>query len=398
MKKIIVGCLITCCAVAANAELLWELNANSFTNSGPYAEGEVWTASTGSVVGTIRDQHASGTMTRSAATVAGGISSTVISYKLVKDTYVHNNTLGLGVRGAPVVFTGDVSVELWVGSTVSNKIHAVFETGGTGKGLSLTIADDDDDGFEDEMCFAIGGTVAGGGNVITNVPETFFDGNLNQVVLTYDSVSGTASIYYNGSFLASGSVGAGVDWNGTDTFGIWGGAGSIGANTLDIIDDAAILGGKGDVGMVRVYTHVLSLNEVGQSYHAVLGSSYEIWAASYNLQEPASGDDDHDGLSNIYEYGLGGNPTNASDQGTSPEFGMMTDGGSNVFSYVYPQLSDPESGLAYFLETCTDLVSGAWTNAGYTVEGTNATGGALDFVTNTTGTIEGQKFIRLIIE
>ncbi len=45
-----------------------------------------------------------------------------------------------------------------------------------------------------------------------------------------------------------------------------------------------------------------------------------------------------------------------------------------------------------------DLVVGDWANVGYTITGTNITSGDLDFVTNTTGTVEDEKFIRLMIE
>jgi len=73
-------------------------------------------------------------------------------------------------------------------------------------------------------------------------------------------------------------------------------------------------------------------------------------------------------------------------------------GGTNWFGYVYPQLSNTNSGLSYFLELTTNLVSGIWTNSGYSVLGTNVTGGDLNFVTNITDTVDDQKFIRLIIE
>jgi len=125
---------------------------------------------------------------------------------------------------------------------------------------------------------------------------------------------------------------------------------------------------------------------------------YEGWATNYNLVEPETGDDDNDGLSNIYEYGLGGDPTNALDQGTSPVFGIENDGGTNTFGYIHPQLAATNSGITYHLELNTDLVAGTWINAGYLVIGTNDTGGELDFVTNVTSTVEDEKFIRLIIE
>jgi hypothetical protein len=125
---------------------------------------------------------------------------------------------------------------------------------------------------------------------------------------------------------------------------------------------------------------------------------YYAWASSYHLAGGPSGDDDQDGLSNIHEYGVGGDPTDALNQGTSPEFSIVNSGGGNVFSYVYPQRSGSGSELSYTLELNTNLVSGVWTNAGYAVMGTNVTGGSLDFVTNVTDTAEDQKFIRLVIE
>jgi len=59
-------------------------------------------------------------------------------------------------------------------------------------------------------------------------------------------------------------------------------------------------------------------------------------------------------LVNVYEYGLGGDPTNATDQGISPVYST----GGEVLTYIYPQLSDPGHGLDYHLETRDDLVGG----------------------------------------
>ena len=127
-------------------------------------------------------------------------------------------------------------------------------------------------------------------------------------------------------------------------------------------------------------------------------SAYNQWAASYGLTGGQADDDDGDGLLNLYEYGLTGDPTNSADQGVSPVFAIVDDAGTSYFSYVHPQLAGPDSGVAYSLELNTGLVSGTWTNAGYAVLGTNDTGGELDFVTNLTSTAEDTKFIRLIIE
>lgn len=126
---------------------------------------------------------------------------------------------------------------------------------------------------------------------------------------------------------------------------------------------------------------------------------YTLWAGGWMVDIGTETNDyDVDGLLNVYEYGLGGDPTNALDQGVSPVFEIVDDGGSDVFRYIHPQLSDPNSGLDYHLELNTDLATGSWVDAGYTVSGTNVTVGTLDFVTNTTDTVDGEKFIRLIIE
>ena len=127
---------------------------------------------------------------------------------------------------------------------------------------------------------------------------------------------------------------------------------------------------------------------------------YEAWAAGWGVGIGAETEDpDNDGLSNLYEFGLDGDPTNEFDQGTSPIFGVVEVDGTNIFSYIHPQRSDPDSGLAYSLALATDLVAADWvTNTGYIVTGTNDTDGTLDFVTNATDMVASQKFIRLIVE
>ncbi len=128
-----------------------------------------------------------------------------------------------------------------------------------------------------------------------------------------------------------------------------------------------------------------------------VAGGYAGWAGGWGVDIGADTNDyDADGLNNLYEFGLGGDPTNVLDQGTSPTFGIADEGGA--FSYVHPQLADPDSGLSYSLELNTDLVDGTWTNDGYAVTGTNVTGDALDFVTNVTDTADNEKFIRLIIQ
>jgi hypothetical protein len=122
-------------------------------------------------------------------------------------------------------------------------------------------------------------------------------------------------------------------------------------------------------------------------------TGYDQWAAGWNADIGASTNDfDGDGMNNLYEYAVGGNPTNPSIKGTLPAFSRS----GSSFIYIHPQRSDDPS-LVYTVQTCTNLVHGAWTNAGYTITGTNFTGGTLDFVSNEVSTIDNEKFIRVKI-
>ena len=135
-----------------------------------------------------------------------------------------------------------------------------------------------------------------------------------------------------------------------------------------------------------------------------LGSSYFQWAVDSGLDiginDDPTDNPDGDGLNNLYEYGLGGDPTNGADQGIPPAYAVAMDGGTNWFTYVYPKRSSAESGIAYHLETDTDLVlAPGWTNGNYEVLGTWVTGGEFNYVTNRVSTDgEAKQFIQLIIE
>ncbi len=122
-------------------------------------------------------------------------------------------------------------------------------------------------------------------------------------------------------------------------------------------------------------------------------SQYDAWTTNYGVTNGPAGDHDNDGLSNLYEYGLGGNPTNGFVDGNLPTFGK----GAGGLAYVHARRAGDPS-LAYYLNLTDNLVYPAWTNQGYTVAGTNVTGGTFDYVTNLIDTVDSAKFIKLIIE
>lgn len=109
-------------------------------------------------------------------------------------------------------------------------------------------------------------------------------------------------------------------------------------------------------------------------------------------------DPDLDGLVNLYEWGLGGDPTNGADIGHVPTFGIIEDSGS-FLEYVHAKRNDADDlGLTYHLELSTDLVSGIWVGNDYVV-GTGLLDSKFDAVTNRVPTdMEDEQFIKLVIE
>ena len=132
------------------------------------------------------------------------------------------------------------------------------------------------------------------------------------------------------------------------------------------------------------------------------GSPVEIWAIGYGLSgddAAATADPDNDGINNLYEYGLGGDPTNSADIGIVPVYGTLEDSGTNWFEYIYPRQSDVNSGLTYYLELTDDLIYTPWANSGYEQVGTGTIDSEFDAVTNRISTaITDERFIRLMIE
>lgn len=127
-------------------------------------------------------------------------------------------------------------------------------------------------------------------------------------------------------------------------------------------------------------------------------SPYESWLSDFDVGTSTNmtDDPDTDGLSNLYEFGLGGDPSDVNDIGLVPTYETA----SGFFEYVHAQRSDAETlGLNYSMNWSDDLTGTPWTNGNYEVTGTNVTGGTFDYVTNriSTGTLPIQ-FLKLIIE
>lgn len=120
---------------------------------------------------------------------------------------------------------------------------------------------------------------------------------------------------------------------------------------------------------------------------------YAAWSDDWIVDLGSATDDyDGDGLSNLAEYGLGGNPTNDLDAGYNPSF--VQDEENMV--YVYAQRID-DALLSYRIQTSSTLVPASWSDAGYSIVGTNMAG-EFNFVTNLVPISGSSKFVQLIVE
>jgi fibronectin type 3 domain-containing protein len=125
-------------------------------------------------------------------------------------------------------------------------------------------------------------------------------------------------------------------------------------------------------------------------------SLYDNWVAEWGVNIGESTNDfDADGLNNLYEYGLGGNPTNGV---VEPAYLPYLEYTGSDLNYYYVQRSD-DPALTYTVKTTTNLVGGIWDSMGYTVSGTNVGFATeLDEVINQIDLSIDQRFIRLLIE
>lgn len=89
--------------------------------------------------------------------------------------------------------------------------------------------------------------------------------------------------------------------------------------------------------------------------------NYDQWAQDFPGLGAGGQDDDGDGLANLGEFAFGGNPTNHLDTGYPPR--VTLPGGAPGPLYIYTRRTGAD-GLAYQLESATDLVAGDWTLQG----------------------------------
>jgi hypothetical protein len=130
-------------------------------------------------------------------------------------------------------------------------------------------------------------------------------------------------------------------------------------------------------------------------------SSFAGWMGTFNLSGADAEEDcdyDGDGMVNLVEYALGGNPTVADSAALLPFFaGSIESGGTNWMEYVYRRRLDADlRRLSYEVVRSTDLVTGSWTSSGIVDGGSGPIDGEFESVTNLISTaVESAQFIKL---
>lgn len=123
---------------------------------------------------------------------------------------------------------------------------------------------------------------------------------------------------------------------------------------------------------------------------------YDAWSQRYPGHDMSlSSDPDGDRVSNLVEYGLGGNPT-----GSDAGFVLPTAGANaDLFSHVYSRRLDAEArGLTYRVEVNSNLFAETWTTNGVSEMGQGAGRPGFESVTNAVSVDLNKKFMRLRIE
>ena len=248
--------------------------------TGLLTDGSKWRSRTGTYA-ILNDIGAGGNITKVAATVNGGQTSSLFSNTLSTDSYRRAGSLG--ATTSPLTGT-TLSVELWINTGFTGftgfpaTSHTIFETGGSTRGLSITLGDNGS-GVNNTLRFAM----KDGSNsqfvdatLDAAAMAKFTNDDHHQLVVTYDNKNNlsTMAIYIDGALVGSSTETGEIDWDGTSSAGFWGqdGEGS-GAESIGLDHDALTLQsarGEGSIAVFRHYSDVLTAEELRQNYTSTL--------------------------------------------------------------------------------------------------------------------------------
>jgi hypothetical protein len=132
----------------------------------------------------------------------------------------------------------------------------------------------------------------------------------------------------------------------------------------------------------------------------MIEKSFENWVAGKGLSGEdalAGSDPDSDGMDNLLEYALGGDPNVNDASAVLPASSMVAQSGTNWLEYIYNRRLDAAArGLDYDMILSEDLVAGSWTNIGQSAEsGSAPVDDDFETVTNRIATDVSSKFAAL---
>jgi hypothetical protein len=172
-------------------------------------------------------------------------------------------------------------------------------------------------------------------------------------------------------------------WNGSSYVDVFTDSACFGTQWFEQTIDVTTSRVKVTINGTGAGTEVFELEIYGGLADVTPLVGYDAWVIAEEIIGGPTDDDDGDGLDNLSEYAVSEKPT-------------ITKSGA-TFNYVHKQRTD-DPDLSVELQTTTDLVSGSWTNTGYSILGTNVTGGTYDDVTNSIPVDGPQSYIRLRIQ
>jgi hypothetical protein len=168
---------------------------------------------------------------------------------------------------------------------------------------------------------------------------------------------------------------------------------------LNNIDGVGIFIGGQDTGAYRI-TEIRFAT-------GTLEDDYDFWTDEvglYNENASKTNDLDSDGLVNVWEWGMGGNPQDSNDIGYGSSTNIITSyetGPTNYIVYVYPRKKNPRPDT-FLSETADLILPPGYENqqSNYVINTLGNFQGDNDFqtVTNRIPTFDAQKFIKLNME
>ncbi|MBJ7257336.1 MAG: hypothetical protein JHC69_11075, partial [Akkermansiaceae bacterium] len=191
---------------------------------------------------------------------------------------------------------------------------------------------------------------------VATLPNTYTGATaINAGTAAFSGTQASSITIANGAFLES-SVGATPSTTGSLTLAAGSTVTIVGTPTLASYTLFTADGGITGTPVLAVAVAGYDLVKDGNSLklNAVSSGSYTTWAAANGITgQPASGDFENDGISNLVEYALGTNPTVS----TQPA-GVLA---GNVITFTKGADAIANGDVSWVIETSETLENGSWT-------------------------------------